>query len=59
MRYGPSSARERQHASGKAQVRAILEAIGVVAIDLGTLDVGGPLASLPFGPLAMHNFVRI
>lgn len=46
-------------ADAKAQVRAILEAIGFVAIDLGTLDVGGPLASLPFGALAMHNFVRI
>ncbi|MCY1669674.1 NAD(P)-binding domain-containing protein [Novosphingobium sp. SL115] len=46
-------------ADAKAQVRAIIEAIGFVAIDLGTLDVGGPLASLPFGALAMHNFVRI
>jgi predicted dinucleotide-binding enzyme len=46
-------------ADAKAQVRAIIEAVGFVAIDLGTLDVGGPLASLPFGALAMHNFLRI
>jgi predicted dinucleotide-binding enzyme len=46
-------------ADAKGEVRAILEAIGFVAIDLGPLDVGGPLASLPFGALAMHNFVRI
>ena len=32
---------------------------GFVAVDLGTLDVGGPLASLPFGALATQNFVRI
>jgi predicted dinucleotide-binding enzyme len=46
-------------AAAKAQVRGILETIGFLPIDLGTLDVGGPLASLPFGPLAMHNLVRI
>lgn len=46
-------------ADAKLQVRAILEATGFLPIDLGTLDVGGPLASLPFGPLATHNFVRI
>ncbi|WP_066719042.1 NADPH-dependent F420 reductase [Sphingomonas pituitosa] len=46
-------------ADAKTQVRAILETIGFFPIDLGTLDVGGPLASLPFGALAMHNLVRI
>jgi len=46
-------------ADAKARVRAILDAIGFLPIDLGTLDIGGPLASLPFGPLATHNFVRI
>ena len=46
-------------ADAKAEVRRVLEATGFLPIDLGTLDVGGPLASLPFGALATHNFVRI
>lgn len=46
-------------ADAKAQVRTILETTGFLPIDLGTLDVGGPLAALPFGPLSTHNFVRI
>ena len=46
-------------ADAKTQVRGILETIGFLAIDLGSLDVGGRLASLPFGALAMHNLVRI
>ncbi len=46
-------------ADAKGQVRAILETTGFFAVDLGTLAVGGPLASLPFGALATHNFVRI
>lgn len=46
-------------ADAKSQVREILEGMGVMAVDLGTLDVGGPLASLPAGPLSVHNFVRI
>jgi predicted dinucleotide-binding enzyme len=45
--------------AAKAEVRKILEAIGYFAVDLGPLDVGGPLASLPFGPLATINFVKI
>lgn len=46
-------------ADAKAQVRTLLETTGFVAVDLGPLDVGGPLASLPFGALATQNFVRI
>lgn len=46
-------------ADAKAQVRTLLDASGFNAIDLGALAVGGPLASLPFGPLATHNFVII
>ncbi|CAE6846755.1 MULTISPECIES: NADPH-dependent F420 reductase [Paraburkholderia] len=46
-------------AAAKAEVRKLLEAIGYFAVDLGTLDVGGPLASLPFGPLAAINFIKI
>jgi predicted dinucleotide-binding enzyme len=40
-------------------VRKLIEALGYFAVDLGALDVGGPLASLPFGPLAATNFVKI
>lgn len=46
-------------AAAKTEVRGLIEATGFFPIDLGALDVGGPLASLPFGALAMHNLVRI
>ncbi|ATO34121.1 hypothetical protein DDI_2953 [Dickeya dianthicola RNS04.9] len=46
-------------AAAKAEVRQLLEAMGYFAVDLGTLDVGGPLAQLPFGPLAAINFIKI
>jgi predicted dinucleotide-binding enzyme len=46
-------------AAAKAEVRGIMEAAGFFAVDLGSLDVGGPLASLPFGPLSTHNFIRL
>lgn len=46
-------------AAAKAEVRTILEAIGYFPVDLGPLDVGGPLAQLPFGPLAATNFIKI
>jgi hypothetical protein len=46
-------------ASAKAEVRSIMEAAGFFAVDLGPLDIGGPLASLPFGPLSTHNFISI
>ena len=46
-------------AAAKAEVRKILEAAGFFAVDLGPLDVGGPLTQLPFGPLATINFLKI
>ena len=46
-------------AAAKAEVRGIMEAGGFFPVDLGVLDVGGPLASLPFGGLSMHNFIKI
>ena len=46
-------------ASAKAEVRTIIEQTGHCPVDLGALDVGGPLASLPFGPLAAINFIKI
>ncbi len=46
-------------ADAKAEVRKIIEDIGFSPVDLGSLDVGGPLASLPFGSLAAQNFIKI
>jgi predicted dinucleotide-binding enzyme len=46
-------------AAAKAEVRKILEDIGFAPVDLGPIDVGGPLASLPFGALAAQDFIRI
>jgi predicted dinucleotide-binding enzyme len=46
-------------AAAKADVRKILEAIGYFPVDLGSLDVGGRLAELPFGALAVTNFIKI
>jgi predicted dinucleotide-binding enzyme len=46
-------------AAAKAEVRKIIEDIGFSPVDLGSLDVGGPLASLPFGSLAAQNFIKI
>jgi 8-hydroxy-5-deazaflavin:NADPH oxidoreductase len=47
------------NADAKAEVRKLIEATGFFAVDLGSLDVGGRLASLPFGALSAHNFIRI
>ncbi len=46
-------------AEAKTEVRKILDTTGYFAVDLGSLDVGGPLMQLPFGPLAMSNFIKI
>jgi 8-hydroxy-5-deazaflavin:NADPH oxidoreductase len=46
-------------AAAKAEVRKLIEQTGFSPIDLGGLDVGGPLASLPFGALAAGNFIKI
>ena len=45
-------------AGAKAEVRKLLEQTGYFPVDLGVLDVGGPLASLPFGALAAINFIK-
>lgn len=45
--------------AAKAEVRAIIDAIGFFPVDLGPLDIGGPLASLPFGSLSAHQFIKI
>ena len=46
-------------ASAKTEVRKLLETIGYFAVDLGSLDVGGPLMELPFGALSTNNFIKI
>lgn len=46
-------------ADAKAKVRDLIQAMDFFAVDLGSLDVGGPLASLPFGALSTHNFVKV
>lgn len=46
-------------AAAKATVRQILEDIGFAPVDLGSLDVGGRLATLPFGSLSAQNFIKI
>jgi predicted dinucleotide-binding enzyme len=46
-------------AGAKAEVRGLIERTGGFPVDLGALDVGGPLTSLPFGALAGNNFVKI
>lgn len=46
-------------ADAKAAIRKIIEQTGYFPVDLGALDVGGPLASLPFGSLAAVNFIKI
>jgi len=46
-------------ADEKSEVRRIIEQTGYFAVDLGVLDVGGPLASLPFGSLASINFIKM
>ncbi|MFM0016626.1 NADPH-dependent F420 reductase [Paraburkholderia sediminicola] len=43
----------------KTTVRSLIAKAGFFAVDLGALDVGGPLASLPFGPLAGVSFVKV
>lgn len=45
-------------AAAKAEVRKLLETTGFFPVDLGTLDVGGPLMQLPFGALATTNFIK-
>ncbi|HVI05551.1 MAG TPA: NAD(P)-binding domain-containing protein [Sphingomicrobium sp.] len=43
----------------KIPVRKLIEQTGNYPIDLGLLEVGGPLASPPFGPLAAASFVKV
>ena len=46
-------------AAAKSDVRALLDTAGYFPIDLGPLDVGGPLISLPFGALGTHDVAKV
>lgn len=43
----------------KGMVRELIEQTGCFPVDLGVLDVGAPLTSLPFGSLAGINFIKV
>jgi len=45
--------------SAKAEVAALIDRIGFVGIDLGSLAVGGKLAQFPGGPLPNQNLVKV
>lgn len=45
--------------TAKAEVAALIEQIGFVGIDLGSLAVGGKLAQFPGGPLPNQNLVKV
>lgn len=45
-------------AAAKAEVRTLIEQLGMYPVDLGALHVGGTLAAMPFGPLAGAEFVK-
>jgi len=47
------------HADAKAEVRKLIEATGYFPVDLGSLEIGGRLAGLPFGSLSAINFIKI
>jgi predicted dinucleotide-binding enzyme len=45
--------------AAKAEVAALIERIGFIGIDLGSLAVGGKLAQFPGGPLPNQNLVKV
>jgi predicted dinucleotide-binding enzyme len=45
--------------AAKAEVAALIEQIGFVGIDLGSLVVGGKLAQFPGGPLPNQNLIKV
>lgn len=46
-------------AAAKAEVGAVIEALGFFGIDLGTLAIGSRLTQFPGGPLPALNLVKI
>ena len=45
--------------AAKTDVAALIDRIGFVGIDLGSLAVGGKLAQFPGGPLPNQNLVKV
>lgn len=45
--------------AAKADVAALIEQIGFVGLDLGTIAVGGRLAQFPGGPLPNQNLIKV
>ena len=45
--------------AAKAEVAALIDLIGFVGIDLGSLTVGGRLAQFPGGPLPNQNLIKV
>ncbi len=45
--------------AAKAEVAALIDRIGFVGIDLGSLAVGGKLAQFPGGPLPNQNLFKV
>lgn len=45
--------------AAKGEVRKLIEGAGFFPADLGSLEVGGQLAGLPFGPLSATNFIKV
>ncbi|MER9597185.1 MULTISPECIES: NAD(P)-binding domain-containing protein [unclassified Mesorhizobium] len=45
--------------AAKAEVASLIERIGFVGIDLGSLAIGGKLAQFPGGPLPNLNLVKV
>lgn len=44
--------------AAKAKVAALIDQLGFLPMDLGSLAVGGRLAQFPGGPLPTHNLVK-
>lgn len=42
----------------KGEIKSLIEKAGFFGVNLGALDVGGPLTLLPFGSLAGVGFVK-
>jgi 8-hydroxy-5-deazaflavin:NADPH oxidoreductase len=45
--------------AAKAEVATLIDRIGFVGIDLGSLAVGGTLAQFPGGPLPNQNLIKV
>ena len=45
--------------AAKVDVAALIDRIGFVGIDLGSLAVGGKLAQFPGGPLPNKNLIKV